>query len=89
MRQTGEERCFILMDFDDAQTIGQRLRRIRKVRRKSLVVVPGLAGMSKSQLNRIKRVVGWPDSLCRICSEAPGGVSAPGGRCPVPGVECR
>ncbi len=43
------------MDLDDARTIGQRLRRIRKGRRKSLVVVAGLAGMSKSQLDRIER----------------------------------
>jgi len=34
------------VDLDDARTIGQRLRRIRKGRRKSLVVVAGLTGMS-------------------------------------------
>ena len=44
------------MDVDeDARTIGAQLRRIRKSRRKSLVVVTGLAGMSKSQLSRIER----------------------------------
>ncbi|MGH3865229.1 MAG: helix-turn-helix domain-containing protein [Pseudonocardiaceae bacterium] len=44
------------MDVDeDTRTIGARLRQIRKSRRKSLVVVAGLAGMSKSQLSRIER----------------------------------
>ncbi|MGH3925955.1 MAG: helix-turn-helix domain-containing protein, partial [Pseudonocardiaceae bacterium] len=43
------------MDLEDARTIGQRLRRIRKARRKSLVVVAGLAAISKSRLDRIER----------------------------------
>jgi len=43
------------MDFEDARTVGARLRRIRHVRRKSLVVVAGLAGISKSHLSRIER----------------------------------
>ncbi|MDQ3762470.1 MAG: helix-turn-helix domain-containing protein [Actinomycetota bacterium] len=44
------------MDFDDdARTIGRRVRQIRHSRRKSLVVIAGLAGMSKSHLSRIER----------------------------------
>ncbi|MGB6164498.1 MAG: helix-turn-helix transcriptional regulator [Pseudonocardiaceae bacterium] len=43
------------MDVEDARTIGARLRQIRKSRRKSLVVIAELAGMSKSQLDRIER----------------------------------
>ncbi|MGH3800648.1 MAG: helix-turn-helix domain-containing protein, partial [Pseudonocardiaceae bacterium] len=43
------------MDVEDARTIGARLRRIRKARGKSLRVVAGLAGMSKSKLDRIER----------------------------------
>lgn len=42
------------MDLEDARTIGARLCRIRKRQRKSLRVVAGLTGMSKSQLNRIE-----------------------------------
>lgn len=37
---------------DEAQTIGQRLRRIRKARDKSLEVIAGLARMSTSTLSR-------------------------------------
>jgi transcriptional regulator with XRE-family HTH domain len=40
---------------DDARTIGRRLRQIRRARGKSLRVVAGLAGMSKSQLDRTER----------------------------------
>lgn len=40
---------------DDALTIGRRVRQIRRSRGKSLVVVAGLAGISKSQLSRIER----------------------------------
>ncbi|MGH3799068.1 MAG: helix-turn-helix domain-containing protein [Pseudonocardiaceae bacterium] len=43
------------MDLEDARTIGARLRRIRKSRGKSLVVTAGLAGISKSKLDRIER----------------------------------
>jgi transcriptional regulator with XRE-family HTH domain len=39
---------------DEARTIGQRLRRIRKARRKSLEVIAGLAGMSIATLSRIE-----------------------------------
>jgi transcriptional regulator with XRE-family HTH domain len=44
-----------LVDLGDARTIGARLRRIRRARGKSLRVVAGLAGMSKSKLDRIER----------------------------------
>ena len=44
-----------LVEVEDARTVGRRLRQIRKSRRKPLVVVAGLAGMSKSQLDRIER----------------------------------
>jgi transcriptional regulator with XRE-family HTH domain len=40
---------------DDPLTIGRRLRQIRQARRKSLRVVAGLAGMSKSRLSQIER----------------------------------
>ncbi|MBV9728605.1 MAG: helix-turn-helix domain-containing protein [Pseudonocardiales bacterium] len=40
---------------DDARTIGARLRQIRNSRKKSLWVVAGLAGISKSKLSRIER----------------------------------
>ncbi|MGH3701641.1 MAG: helix-turn-helix domain-containing protein [Pseudonocardiaceae bacterium] len=43
------------MDVEDARTIGARLRQIRNSRRKSLRVVAGLAGMSKSRLSMIER----------------------------------
>jgi DNA-binding Xre family transcriptional regulator len=44
-----------LVDIDDAHTIGRRLRQIRRARGKSLRVVAGLAGMSKSHLDRLER----------------------------------
>lgn len=43
------------MDFDDARTIGQRVRQIRYARGKSLRVVAALAGISASHLSRIER----------------------------------
>ncbi|MBV9013594.1 MAG: helix-turn-helix transcriptional regulator [Pseudonocardiales bacterium] len=44
------------MDADkDVHTIGRRVRQIRRARGKSLRVVAGLAGMSKSELSRIER----------------------------------
>jgi transcriptional regulator with XRE-family HTH domain len=43
------------MDADEARTIGRRVRQLRKARRKPLQVVAGLAGMSKSKLDRIER----------------------------------
>jgi transcriptional regulator with XRE-family HTH domain len=42
------------MDADETQTIGRRIRWIRKARDKSLRVIAGLAGMSKSTLHRIE-----------------------------------
>lgn len=41
--------------MDAAQTIGRRLRIIRKLRGKSLLMVASLAGISKSHLDRIER----------------------------------
>ncbi len=43
------------MGAEEARTIGARARMIRRARRKSLRVVAGLAGMSKSKLDRIER----------------------------------
>ncbi|MGH3717586.1 MAG: hypothetical protein ACRDRI_01860 [Pseudonocardiaceae bacterium] len=43
------------MDIEEARTIGARLRQIRNFRRKSLRVVAGLAGMSKSRPSLIER----------------------------------
>jgi DNA-binding XRE family transcriptional regulator len=40
---------------DDARTIGRRLRQLRNYRRKSLRVIAGLAGISKSKLPQIER----------------------------------
>ncbi len=40
------------MDEEEARTIGRRVRQIRKARRKSLVVIAGLSGISKSKLDR-------------------------------------
>jgi transcriptional regulator with XRE-family HTH domain len=51
------------VDADDAQTIGARLRQIRNARKKSLRVVAGLAGISKSQLSEIERGERALDSL--------------------------
>jgi transcriptional regulator with XRE-family HTH domain len=42
-------------DAEEARTIGARLRHIRQARRKSLRVVAGLAGISKSRLSEIER----------------------------------
>ncbi|MGH3683987.1 MAG: helix-turn-helix domain-containing protein [Pseudonocardiaceae bacterium] len=42
------------MDADDTHTIGQRIRWIRNARSKSLRVIAGLAGMSKSTLHSIE-----------------------------------
>lgn len=42
------------MDAEEARTIGWRARQIREARRKSLRVVAGLAGMSKTKLWRIE-----------------------------------
>ena len=59
------------MDVDhDARTIGQRLRRIRSARRKSLRVVAGLAGISKSTLSQVERGERALDSLSEIVALA-------------------
>ncbi len=74
------------MELDDARTIGRRLRLIRKARRKSLVVVGGLAGMSKSQLDRIERGEVALDRISQIVALANALQIAPGDlmRLPVP-----
>jgi transcriptional regulator with XRE-family HTH domain len=59
-----------LVDVEDARTIGRRLRQIRKARDKSLVVIAGLAGMSKSQLDRIERGECALDKLSEIVALA-------------------
>ncbi len=41
-------------DADNTRTIGQRIRRIRTAQDKSLRVIAGLAGMSKSTLHRVE-----------------------------------
>ena len=43
------------MDADDSLTMGRRVRRIRHARGKSLVVIAGLARISKSHLSSIER----------------------------------
>ncbi|HEY3896429.1 MAG TPA: helix-turn-helix transcriptional regulator [Pseudonocardiaceae bacterium] len=55
---------------EDARTIGRRLRQIRRARGKSLRVVAGLAGMSKSHLNRIERGERALDSISEIVALA-------------------
>ncbi len=58
------------MDVDDAWTIGARLRQVRNSRRKSLRVVAGLAGMSKSRLSEIERGECALDSISEIVALA-------------------
>jgi transcriptional regulator with XRE-family HTH domain len=58
------------VDVEEARTIGRRLRQIRKSRGKSLVVIAGLAGMSKSQLDRIERGEVALDKLSEIVALA-------------------
>jgi transcriptional regulator with XRE-family HTH domain len=58
------------VDLDDPWTIGRRLYQIRKSRGKSLRVVAGLAGMSKSKLQRIERGEVALDSLSDIVALA-------------------
>ena len=55
---------------DDARTIGQRVRRIRKSRRKSLVVVAGLTGISTASLSRIENGLRALDSRSEIVALA-------------------
>lgn len=43
------------VDSVENVTIGQRLRQIRRFRRKSLRVLAGLAGIGKSTLSQIER----------------------------------
>lgn len=58
------------MDADEARTIGWRVRQIRYVRRKSLRVIAGLAGMSYSTLHRIERGERALDSRSEIVALA-------------------
>lgn len=58
------------MDADDTRTIGARLRQIRNARGKSLRVVAGLAGMSKSHLSEVERGERALDSLPKIVALA-------------------
>jgi transcriptional regulator with XRE-family HTH domain len=55
---------------DDARTIGRRLRQIRYARGKSLRVVAGLAGISKSQLSEIERGERALDSFAKATALA-------------------
>ena len=59
------------MDVDDeARTIGRRVRQVRYARGKSLRVVAGLAGISKSHLSRIERGEHALDSRSEIVALA-------------------
>src|ERR1700742_5236756 len=53
-----------------ARMIGQRLKQIRLARGKGLVVVAGLAGMSKSKLDMIERGESALDKLSDIVALA-------------------
>jgi transcriptional regulator with XRE-family HTH domain len=59
-----------LVAIEDARTIGARLRLIRDARKKSLRVVAGLAGMSKSKLSQIERGEIALDSISDIVALA-------------------
>jgi transcriptional regulator with XRE-family HTH domain len=54
----------------DARTIGARVRQVRNARRRSLRVVAGLAGMSKSRLSQIERGERALDSISEIVALA-------------------
>ncbi|MGH3806645.1 MAG: helix-turn-helix domain-containing protein, partial [Pseudonocardiaceae bacterium] len=74
------------MDAEEARTIGARLRQTRKRRKKPLVVIAGLAGMSKSKLDRIERGEIALDKLSDIVALATALQMAPSDlmRLPVP-----
>ncbi len=59
-----------MVDVEDARTIGARLRQIRDARGKSLRVIAGLAGMSKSRLSEIERGESALDSISEIVALA-------------------
>lgn len=69
-----------------ARTIGRRVKQIRETRKKPLVVVAELAGMSKSKLDRIERGENALDKLSDIVNLAGALEIAPGDlmRLPVP-----
>ena len=54
------------MDAEEARTIGQRVRRIRKARGKSQEVIAGLAGISPPTLSRIENGKHPLDSLSQL-----------------------
>jgi transcriptional regulator with XRE-family HTH domain len=58
------------VDAGDARTIGARLRQIRNSRKKSLRVIAGLAGMSKSHLSEVERGERALDSISEIVALA-------------------
>lgn len=69
-----------------ARTIGRRVKQIREARGKSLVVIAGLAGMSKSKLDRIELGESALDKLSDIVALADALEIAPGDlvRLPLP-----
>lgn len=75
------------MDAEEARTIDRRVRQVRYARDKSLRVIAGLAGMSKSQLDRIERGEVALDKLSEIVALANALQIAPSDLmsiCPVP-----
>ena len=72
------------MDVDnDARTIGRQLRQIRYARGKSLRMVAGLAGISKSQLSEIERRERAPLTLMQPWSMPVSWRDAPGRALPM------
>ncbi len=69
-----------------ARTIGRRVKQVREARGKSLVVIAGLAGMSKSKLDRIELGESALDKLSDIVALADALEIAPGDlvRLPLP-----
>ncbi|MGH3938303.1 MAG: helix-turn-helix domain-containing protein [Pseudonocardiaceae bacterium] len=58
------------MDDEEVRTIGRRVYQIRKIRKKSLRVIAGLAGMSASSLSRIENGLRALDSRSEIVALA-------------------
>lgn len=58
------------MEADDARTVGRRVRQVRSARGKSLRVVAGLAGISRSHLSRIERGERALDSFSELAALA-------------------
>lgn len=74
------------MDVSEAQTVGRRVRMIRKLRGQPLQVVADLAGMGKSRLNLIERGLVALDRISQIVALANALQVAPGDliRLPIP-----